>query len=228
MKKWRLKWLIKEIVVEVLSDKDKNARTEHFSVRFTKDNAAAILLGNEYFGSALHYPNDIFSYDFSNKWMFNGDTLAFKLKLPQMKKPYSTLQELLDDLEKWYSTKTIKETLTEILGAGNFWMTPSAEIVNCEDHLQWALENVDLSKLFPDVYPSVEEVMNGESEFDEEDIYYATEQRGYIRIVVENEKILSFNYTKISNKQLKELKDFCIERDYILFDAVKRKEIDLL
>jgi hypothetical protein len=122
----------------------------------------------------------------------------------------------------------IKEILMEIIGFDNFWMTPSSEIVGCEDHLEWALDNVDLSNLFPDVYPSVEEVMSGESDFDEEDIYFEAEKKGYVRIVVGKDKELQFNYVKISSTQLKELKDFCIEKGYTLFDAVKRREIDLL
>ena len=109
MKKSKLKQFIKKIIVEIISEKDKNARTEHFTVQFTKDNAAKVLLGNVYIGNALLYPDDPWSFEYANKWMFNREASAFKLNLPQMTKPYATLQEMLDDLEQWYSTTIAKK-----------------------------------------------------------------------------------------------------------------------
>jgi predicted alpha/beta hydrolase family esterase len=96
----------KKIVNEVLSGQDKNAKTEHFWVKFGEPDivkgAGKIFLGNEWFANAVQMAAD-WNPKYAGKWVVNRHTGAFRLKLPPSKGGYySTIQELLNDLETWY------------------------------------------------------------------------------------------------------------------------------
>jgi len=108
-------------------------------------------------------------------------------------------------------------TLPEWMGAADYWMTPDAKLERVHDHLEWALENMDFSGLGltgNGDYPTVQEVFDGETSFDLGDFYSEAARMGFLRVVVSNG--VCYYCGNAKPKQLRELRDWCIEHDYRL------------
>lgn len=114
MKKSQLKQLIREIISELNSETpdDKNARTEHFWVKFGEPGlskgAAKIFLGDEWFANTYRITEGFGGYKQikDGEWVVNAHEGAWRLKYSSPPESFPTVQDLLNHLEEWYQKKT--------------------------------------------------------------------------------------------------------------------------
>lgn len=102
--------------------------------------------------------------------------------------------------------------LFEVVGAQNYWLSPGSSWIETDDHLEWVLNNLDLSALGcrDGSYPSIEDIDNGETSFDLADLYDEAHRQGYVRVVLHDSRCVYGGNPKPT--QLRELKNFAIER----------------
>ena len=89
---------------------DKDAKTEHFSVKFgepdlCKGAGKIFLNGNIWFANTIKL-EDNYGPKYGGKWIINAHTGAFKLNFKSPSVGFDTVSDLLNYLEEWY-IKTI-------------------------------------------------------------------------------------------------------------------------
>jgi hypothetical protein len=109
-----------------------------------------------------------------------------------------------------------------------WWMHSDGSIEKVDNHLEWISDNLPLD----DYYKDDDLLVNKKtgSIADEESIYQEAYKRGMIRMVKAEggSEPVYIGYSKsvgVSPKQMKALKDFCIENGYPLRDGVTGRDV---
>lgn len=122
----------------------------------------------------------------------------------------------------------LKSLINEIGGAKNFWVLPDGKIVECKDHVDWFMQNVESELEFDGDYP----IKSDGSIAEPSDVYEVAFALGYVRLVKEagnKPMLMDFDAGKPpTNLQLRNIRDFCIEHHWHLAYWNNRREIDLL
>jgi hypothetical protein len=144
----------------------------------------------------------------------------------------------------WPSHVWEGENINEVADALNFWCLPSGKIEYVGDHIEWFLNNIDQDKFYGinrygtplwldgfDEEGLPEEELCSEAE--DRDVYNLAYSKGFVRLTKENNESspLIFEYypgKPPTQKQLKSIKDFTIEKGWKLQDGITNREVDLL
>jgi hypothetical protein len=116
-------------------------------------------------------------------------------------------------------------SLKEIMGAKNYWMDGSGNMIEVNDHMNYIID--ELPNSF-DIDDSGFPICNDGSIAEEDDVYTVAYKLGYIRIVVESNGIYyNYDFHEPTNKQMRELKNFAIENNKTLINGNNQKQIEL-
>ncbi len=122
-----------------------------------------------------------------------------------------------------------QEQLNEVMDFRNFWVLPSGQIEEVDDHLNWFTDNIE-TEFYHDE--------NGIITFQDGtiaepgDVYEKAGSMGYIRITqeIKNDGPLEFDYIRSvppTQRQMKAMKDLALENHLELKDVVTGRMIDL-
>lgn len=103
-----------------LDEENKNYSTKHFTVKFGivkgipdygPDIGKVFLNGETYFCNAVYYKEGLgYGKSIDGKWVVNKAPGAWKLNVPEeLVTGYDTVEDMLNTLEKWYSSRTMNE-----------------------------------------------------------------------------------------------------------------------
>jgi hypothetical protein len=115
--------------------------------------------------------------------------------------------------------------LNEIAGATNYWLSSDGELIKVEDHIDYAVKNFNTPfHIDPDEYIP----MNSDGSIAEEnDVYDAVFQMGYVRVVEDSANIyFTYSLSKKPNRnQFMTLYEFAQNKNKNLIDGETDKVI---
>lgn len=121
----------------------------------------------------------------------------------------------------------LKSIITEIFGAKNFWVLPDGKIVECADHVDWFMQNVESELDFDGDYP----IKSDGSIAEQSDVYNVAFAMGYVRLVKEagdKPVLMDFDPDRPpTNLQVRNIRDFAIEHHWRVVYWHNKREIDL-